>query len=1306
MMRFMSGHFVVIVALALVASACGDEGVKSNNNGAGSTDTGGGGGFGDVTFGDSTGNDAAGADTGTVDTAGAADTGTTDTSTTDTATADTATTDTATTDTATTDTATTDTANTDDATTDTATSDATDGGGGVEGSCVGKCGKYDGSASCQCDSSCSQYGDCCADLDTVCGCVGDDCCKDDSECDDGLACTDDSCGAGGKCQHKAKTGTCAVEANCYVKGESPQDNACLVCDPDQDDSALSAKKGTACDDGSACTTGDACNELGQCVGTPKADCCKVDGDCTSDDTCKVGTCDAQAGTCSFAPKASCCTEGVCCDLAAKSLKAQGSSCGTEPKAIEYQCDGLAAQKRQAFDGCDGQSATGCGTSAADQAWTAWSTISTCAQDQVCVLDSKDKPPVCKAQGGGTTCANAAACDDSNPCTVDTCDAGKCTNAPKAGCCVFDSECDDGNACTIDSCTGDNACTNTAKTCTAPSDCETAACDAQTGACVATVKADSCKIDGQCIPAGAKDPNDGCQICTPGESTTAWSLTSICKCTEGVCCNAESGKIQPQATKCDDAVKSTEYQCTEDGKQLQKREAFRGCTGKSNTCSTSKSNYAWGSWEKLEDCGTGTTCEVTDPTVKGACVKTGGTTACTPGSKCCTDSGTLATKGTACGTSTVKTEQKCSSADPGGKVQERTAVAGCTGASTTCSTASTNLVWSDWKDKTTCKSTEVCELTDGVAACKAVGQCDPKLTCCTTGGTYAEKGSKCGTLALDTEWQCSSASKGAKVQKRESFGGCTGGTTGCSFSDANLHWSNWQTVTTCKSTEYCSVGEDGKPGCVAPPALSCSKTDKWEAAENTASSKSLGSFKDSDPALIVLPKPILGSATDKDYFTYAITDATNTTNPRVHVEWSAPGAVMVCAYYACDKGKNGTDCEPLTCPSDTTPYQNTAVSGTMPNGCCKVAQKGTIDFSVNAAGTTNETGKAFFNLKNESPFCQEVDVKIAFGSNTNTVCDPTKTCCGPDGNYATKGTKCGTTALKTEYKCAGTNPGDDVLVRKSYAACTGSSLTCSTAVANQVWSDWEVATACKTAEICSVPDPTKAGTCIADNALVCKASDKYEGPTKTSESYDLGSFKDGQDAIVVKPNIHLGASDDKDWFKYRIADDANLNDPEVHIEWKATDKVTVCAYYQCTKGTNGTDCYPIECPAGATAFVNSAVSGQSPNGCCMTGQQGTLEFFPDAPGLFNTDETGWVYWNIKNAAPICQYAIVKLAFDGSSAACGDGVCDSGEATSCKQDCGSCAGKCGAPYDSKAACQCDSQCASIGDCCSDKPLVCGG
>ncbi|RIK65961.1 MAG: hypothetical protein DCC65_10990 [Planctomycetota bacterium] len=64
------------------------------------------------------------------------------------------------------------------------------------------------------------------------------------------------------------------------------------------------------------------------------------------------------------------------------------------------------------------------------------------------------------------CEDAMDCDDSNPCTEDTCVANACANTPIPGCCTSAAQCDDGDPCTVDTCES-NVCVNTP---------DTAACD--------------------------------------------------------------------------------------------------------------------------------------------------------------------------------------------------------------------------------------------------------------------------------------------------------------------------------------------------------------------------------------------------------------------------------------------------------------------------------------------------------------------------------------------------------------------------------------------------------------------------------------------------------------------------------------------------------------------------------------------------------------------------------------------------------------------------------------------------------------
>jgi len=106
--------------------------------------------------------------------------------------------------------------------------------------------------------------------------VKKECCNSAADCNDGKACTVDICsGKGGKCTHSAKPGCCKSTADC--------------------------------DDKNPCTV-DHCPKSGaQCQHTNT--CCKSDTECTSEDPCLVGSC--TAGECTF--KSTCCTGDAECD---------------------------------------------------------------------------------------------------------------------------------------------------------------------------------------------------------------------------------------------------------------------------------------------------------------------------------------------------------------------------------------------------------------------------------------------------------------------------------------------------------------------------------------------------------------------------------------------------------------------------------------------------------------------------------------------------------------------------------------------------------------------------------------------------------------------------------------------------------------------------------------------------------------------------------------------------------------------------------------------------------------------------------
>ena len=138
------------------------------------------------------------------------------------------------------------------------------------------------------------------------------CCGAVSDCNDGNACTTDTCapGAGGLpvCGHKDKANCCNSNKDC------DDGKPCTVdlCDKAGGSCKNSVKPGCClksadCDDKDSCTV-DHCPKPGaQCQHTNT--CCKSDAECTSQDPCLKGAC--VGGDCSFS--STCCNGDDECD---------------------------------------------------------------------------------------------------------------------------------------------------------------------------------------------------------------------------------------------------------------------------------------------------------------------------------------------------------------------------------------------------------------------------------------------------------------------------------------------------------------------------------------------------------------------------------------------------------------------------------------------------------------------------------------------------------------------------------------------------------------------------------------------------------------------------------------------------------------------------------------------------------------------------------------------------------------------------------------------------------------------------------
>ena len=158
-----------------------------------------------------------------------------------------------------------------------------------------------------------------------------------SLCDDGNACTSDSCGANGECHH--------APVSCDDGNPCTAD----LCDA-QTGCYSVANEGATCDDQNACTQNDACAGT-VCRGTSIPGCCATSAECDDGNACTIDSC--RSGSCANEPRD--------CTVAAKCLAGfcdANGACATAPVSGDPACnfcgDGLA----QSLEGCDGQDLKG------------------------------------------------------------------------------------------------------------------------------------------------------------------------------------------------------------------------------------------------------------------------------------------------------------------------------------------------------------------------------------------------------------------------------------------------------------------------------------------------------------------------------------------------------------------------------------------------------------------------------------------------------------------------------------------------------------------------------------------------------------------------------------------------------------------------------------------------------------------------------------------------------------------------------------------------------------------------------------
>ena len=360
----------------------------------------------------------------------------------------------------------------------------------------GVCGNTNNTVSCD-DSNACTTGDICS---------GGACAGIVKSCNDNNPCTNDSCNATtGACVATNNTLACndgnpctdndlCSNGSCAGSTKNCNDSNFCTADSCSNGSCVNSNTTSACDDGNGCTVGDACAN-GSC-GAGAAKSCDDGKVCTSD------TCSAPSGTCVFTNNTSACTDS--------------NACTTSDACSGGACIGGAAPNCNDGNPCSDDScntATGCVNAA--------NTVG-------CDLDaSQCTPDVCSNKS--CTAGAAKVCNDSNPCTTDSC-------AASTGNCQFvnnTSPCNDGSACTSGDACGAGTCSGTAITCNDSLLCTTDSCIAASGCshvnntvvCSdgnACTNNDACS-GGSCVPGTATNCSDG----NPCTSDTCNTGTGVC-----------------------------------------------------------------------------------------------------------------------------------------------------------------------------------------------------------------------------------------------------------------------------------------------------------------------------------------------------------------------------------------------------------------------------------------------------------------------------------------------------------------------------------------------------------------------------------------------------------------------------------------------------------------------------------------------------------------------------------------------------------------------------------------------------------
>ncbi len=309
----------------------------------------------------------------------------------------------------------------------------------------------------------------------------------------------------------------AFASGCTYDFSNPPDRLDTTC--------VGAEAGEPCDDSSACTSDDACDGAGRCRGTAKLCLTPPGAECVEDDSvyrtyAAVGECRASDGGCDYAA-----TDTPCASCE--------TSCLTPCLAVE--CPALEG-------GClVGSCAPGPPASCA---------YGPAAEDNAC--DAGGDDGLCRSGKCRKACTGPEGCDDTNPCTTDTCNGGVCQNSFNTADCGTCGICNGAGVCVYDA-SQDADCGDepTCGQCSSLGTCALADFGTGCGTCMECDGGGNCDIPAppdlpgsNCTTAAAlcsdSDVCDGLGACLPRHTTAGTD------CDDCMACDGQGACLQPVA----------------------------------------------------------------------------------------------------------------------------------------------------------------------------------------------------------------------------------------------------------------------------------------------------------------------------------------------------------------------------------------------------------------------------------------------------------------------------------------------------------------------------------------------------------------------------------------------------------------------------------------------------------------------------------------------------------------------------------------------------------------------------------------